>query len=78
MTVCDDEAGVTGSTRPGGGHSQGLVARLQASPPAVSALGRGFGARCRYDRRMAEAPVTSLAEQIEELGTQLAWVRDYL
>jgi hypothetical protein len=27
---------------------------------------------------MADAPVTSPAEQIAELGTQLAWVRDYL
>ena len=27
---------------------------------------------------MADAPVTSVAEQIAELGTRLAWVRDYL
>jgi len=27
---------------------------------------------------MADAPVVSLAEQLEELGAQLAWVREYL
>jgi len=27
---------------------------------------------------MADAPVISLAEQIEELSTQLAWVKEYL
>jgi len=27
---------------------------------------------------MADAPVTSLAAQIEELSTQLAWVKEYL
>jgi len=27
---------------------------------------------------MADAPVTSLADQIEALSTQLAWVKEYL
>jgi len=27
---------------------------------------------------MADAPVISVAEQIEELSTQLAWVKEYL
>jgi hypothetical protein len=31
----------------------------------------------RYDRKMAEATQT-LQEQLEEIGTQLDWVRDYL
>jgi len=27
---------------------------------------------------MADAPVTSFADQLEELSTQLAWVKEYL
>jgi hypothetical protein len=30
-----------------------------------------------YDRRMAEHE-RSLEQRLEEIGTQLAWVRDYL
>ena len=31
-----------------------------------------------YDRRVAEADGKPLDERLEEIGTQLAWVRDYL
>jgi hypothetical protein len=31
----------------------------------------------RYHRRMAET-TTSLDQRLEEIGAQLAWVRDYL
>ena len=44
---------------------------------AQSALG-GLG---RYDRWMADqtpAPALSLDQQLQEIGAQLAWVRDYL
>src|SRR5206468_971810 len=39
---------------------------------------RGLG---RYDRPMADqtpAPALSLDQQLQEIGAQLAWVRDYL
>ena len=32
----------------------------------------------RYDRRMAVTDDKPVAEQLAELGAQLAWVRDYL
>ena len=44
---------------------------------AQSALG-GLG---RYDLWMADqtpAPALSLDQQLQEIGAQLAWVRDYL
>jgi hypothetical protein len=31
-----------------------------------------------YDRRMAEQTAQPLEQQLEEIGTRLAWVRDYL
>jgi len=34
--------------------------------------------RPRYHRRVAEADGKPLDERLEEIGTQLAWVRDYL
>jgi hypothetical protein len=32
----------------------------------------------RYHRRVAEQHEKSLSEQLEEIGSRLAWVRDYL
>jgi hypothetical protein len=31
-----------------------------------------------YHRRVAEEHAQPLSEQLEEIGAQLAWVRDYL
>jgi hypothetical protein len=33
---------------------------------------------CGYDRRMAVTDDRPVADQLAELGAQLAWVRDYL
>ena len=38
----------------------------------------GEGATCGYDRRMAVTDDRPVADQLAELGAQLAWVRDYL
>jgi hypothetical protein len=32
----------------------------------------------RYDRRVAEVDTKPLDERMQEIGAQLAWVRDYL
>ena len=40
------------------------------------AHGSGLGAG--YHRRVAETDGKPLAERLEEIGAQLAWVRDYL
>jgi hypothetical protein len=32
----------------------------------------------RYHRRMADADGKTLDQRLEEIGAQLAWVRDYL
>ncbi len=31
-----------------------------------------------YDRSVAEQTTQSVEQQLEEIGTRLAWVRDYL
>jgi hypothetical protein len=38
----------------------------------------GSDSRGRYHRRVAETDGRPLAERLEEIGAQLAWVRDYL
>src|SRR4029079_4891490 len=50
-------------------------------PPSsvASRAGRLKGSRaCRYDRPMAVTDDRPVADQLAELGAQLAWVRDYL
>jgi len=45
----------------------------------ASRAGRVKGSRaCRYDRPMAVTDDRPVADQLAELGAQLAWVRDYL
>jgi hypothetical protein len=39
---------------------------------------RAVGLVPGYHRRVAEADGKPLDERLEEIGTQLAWVRDYL
>ena len=39
---------------------------------------RAAAAARRYDRRMAVTDDRPVADQLAELGAQLAWVRDYL
>jgi hypothetical protein len=34
--------------------------------------------RLGYDRDVAEQTTQSVEQQLEEIGTRLAWVRDYL
>jgi hypothetical protein len=46
-------------------------------PAALGTEGADGGPPCRYDRPMAETEGT-LQEQLDEIGVQLSWVRDYL
>jgi hypothetical protein len=48
--------------------------RRQVRLAASAVLGR----RSRYHRRVAEQHEQPLSEQLEEIGSRLAWVRDYL
>ena len=47
-----------------------------ATAPRASA--RGAVTDSGYDRRVAEQDGKPLPERLEEIGAQLAWVRDYL
>ena len=77
----------TGKARPGGGSRLKVVERPAAVPPVRRAgpqaprgretlLTTVEGPR-RYDRRMS-ATAGEIGQQLEEIGAQLAWVRDYL
>jgi hypothetical protein len=44
---------------------------------ASCAAAKGDGGRHGYHRRVAETTLT-LDQRLEEIGAQLAWVRDYL
>jgi hypothetical protein len=48
------------------------------TPPPTESGPFGRDRRLGYHRLMAEESAQSLSEQLEEIRTQLAWVRDYL
>ena len=88
VTVCDDEAG-DDRVDAGGGPGCARTCRtsrcgrpnVSAGPVVLTGLSApraGCGRPTATIAPMADAPVTSPAEQIAELGARLAWVRDYL
>jgi hypothetical protein len=58
------------------GVSRPVVLTGQVRDGHLTPGGRA-GNAARYDRAMAEAEGT-LQEQLDEIGVQLSWVRDYL
>jgi len=56
--------------RPQAARSDLAGTTVASTSPTVCGLG--------YHRRVAEESAQPLSEQLEEIRTQLAWVRDYL
>jgi hypothetical protein len=71
--------------RPGGGNTHHpLRSTIPGSHAPVCAdlvttlHASGHDPLLGYDRDMAEQTTQSVEQQLEEIGTRLAWVRDYL